>query len=195
VFVAAPRGNREHAEIDAMLLRRTFFPHAVGLGRAVEHIDGPGTPDEVRARLSASLLHLGCGVNASGGLELAGSAVLAPQEIAAGPPAATGGLAVLPPTASGATELTDALLESRFTGVISFREPVPARVAGLVYFLLYTFLVDQGCDAATAVAAVHRWLADPQRKPLEHAPAWLQDVAESDLDDPACRNTLIYHGV
>lgn len=105
VFIANPRGDRRQASMDALLLRRTFYPQSTGLGDTGENTSGPGTPDEVPARLGASLLHLGCGVTADGGLELAGSAVLEPSEITAGPSATAGGLAVLP-SANGVAALT-----------------------------------------------------------------------------------------
>lgn len=195
VFVAGPRGDREFAEADAMRLRRAFFPRAVGLGRPGGHFESVGTSDELRARLDASLLHLGCGVTPDGGLELAEGTVLTPSEIAAGPPAATGGLAVLPPAAEGTQELAEALLATRFTGVIGFRAPVPDHMAALLYFLLYSYLIGRSNDAVTAVAAVHRWLADPRRTPPEGMPARLYDAAKADLDDGAFRDALIHHGL
>jgi hypothetical protein len=196
VFVANPRGDRKQASMNALLLRRTFYPRSTGLGDTGENASGMGTPDEVRTRLGASLLHLGCGVTADGGLELAGPAVLAPAEIAAGPPAATGGLAVLPPAADGAAALTDAMLASRFAGVIRFRDAVPDDVASIVHLLLHSRLVDARSDPASAVAAVCSWLANPGRRLPDYLPSWLQARAgDPDLADPAYRDALVYHGV
>ena len=198
VFVADPRGDRPAAGGDALVLRRTFFPRSTGLGHTVEGCDGAGTPDEVVAHLEASLLHLGCGVTADGDLELADGAVLTIATITAGPGAPTGGLAVLPPPRSageGTAALVDALLASRCTGVIRFREPVADPVASLVYFLLYTRLVDERRDPADAVAAVRRWLADPDRTPPEHLPPWYTaTLADPDLPGLAARDVLVHHG-
>lgn len=196
VFVANPRRDRQQASMDALLLRRTFYPRSTGLGETVENVDGDGTSDEVRARLDASMLHLGCGVTADGGLELAGPAVLEPARIGAGPPATAGGLAVLPPAATGAAALTDALLASRFAGVVRFRDTIPNDVASLVYLVLHAQLVDSGSDPASAVAAVRSWLADPHRTPPDYLPTWLEARArDPDLADPPYRDALIYHGV
>ena len=195
VFVANPRGDRRHASMDALLLRRTFYPGSTGLGDTGETTSGPGTPDEVRARLGASLLHLGCGVTVDGGLELAGSAVLEPSEITAGPSATAGGLAVLPST-DGAAELTDALLARRFVGVVRFRGAVPDDVVSIIHLLLHARLVDAGEEPAAAVAAVRRWLADPDRSAPEYLPSWLEDRArDHELADPAYREALVHHGV
>jgi hypothetical protein len=196
VFVTNPRHDRKQATFDAMALRRTFYPRSTGLGETAENVDGAGTPDEVRTRLNASMLHLGCGVSVEGGLELAGPDVLGPAEIAAGTPAEVGGLAVLPPTATGAAALTEALLASRFVGVIGFREPVPDLIASLMYFLLHAHLVDEGRDPASAVKAVRSWMADPHRKPPDHLPAWCEAMAaDPDMDDPAYWGPLIHSGV
>jgi hypothetical protein len=193
VFVANPRGDRQQASMDALLLRRTFYPRSTGLGRTVEHVDGDGTPDEVVARLDASLLHLGCGITPDGALELAGPDVLGTARIAAGPPATAGGLAVLPST-EGAAALTDALLASRFAGVIGFREAIPDDVASLIHLLLHSRLVDAGSDPASAVEEVRRWLADPDRTPPEFLPPW--SVARASEPDLArYRDALMHHGV
>jgi hypothetical protein len=193
VFVANPRGDRRGASMEALLLRRTFYPRSTGLGDTGENASAAGTPDEVRGRLDASLLHLGCGVTADGGLELAGPAVLERAEIEDGPPAATGGLAMLPP-ADGAAALADALLATRCTGVVRFRDAVPDDVAAIVYFLLHDRLVDAGDDPAEAVAAVRRWLADPGRTPPDLLPPWLTARAgEPDL--ATYRDAVVLHGV
>ena len=202
VFVADPRGDRTAAGGDALVLRRTFFPRSTGLGRTLEECRGAGAPDEVSTRLGASLLHLGCGVTADGDLALADGALLTATAIAAEPPARTGGLAVLPPpedTSDGATAgmaaLTDALLASRSTSVIGFREPVDTPIASLVYFVLYTHLVDEGRDPADAVSAVRRWLADPHRTPPEHLPSWYEAILDGgDLSGLAARDALVLHG-
>ena len=135
VFVANPRGDRRGASMEALLLRRTFYPRSTGLGDTGENASAAGTPDEVRGRLDASLLHLGCGVTADGGLELAGPAVLERAEIEDGQPAATGGLAMLPP-ADGA----DGAGRRPPGDAVHGGGPLPGRGArrrrSIVYFLL-----------------------------------------------------------
>ena len=196
VFVANPRGDRQQATMDALLLRRSFYPRSTGLGETVENVDGAGTPDEVRARLDASLLNLGCGITADGGLELAGAGVLDATVIAEEPPATSGGLAVLPPTPAGGEALTEALLASRFADVIRFRDAVPDDVASIVSLVLHAELVDARCAPATAVARVRSWLADPHRSVPGHLPPWLETRAgDPDLADPAYRDALVHHGV
>jgi hypothetical protein len=181
--------------MDALLLRRVFYPRSTGLGDTGENASGRGTPDEVCARLGASLLHLGCGVTADGGLELVDSSVLEPSEIMAGPPATAGGLAVLPP-AEGAEALTDALLTSQCAGVVRFRGAVPDDVVSIIHLLLHSRLVDAGEQPAVAVAAVHGWLADPDRSAPDYLPSWLEARArDPELADPAYREALVHHGV
>jgi len=95
----------------------------------------------------------------------------------------------------GMHALTDALLASRSTSVIGFREPVDAPIASLVYFVLYTHLVDEGRDPADAVSAVRRWLADPHRTPPEHLPSWYEAILDGgDLSGLAARDALVLHG-
>ena len=196
VFVANPRDDRPAVSRDVLLLRRRFYPGSTGLGRTGAAADGDGTPDDVRRRLDASLLHLGCGVTAGGGLELAGPAVLDTAAIAAGPPAQRGGLAVVPSTPHGADALTDALLASHFTGVVRFRHPVPDDVASITQLVLHAELVDGRRDPAGAVAAVRRWLADPARTAPEYLSPWLEArAADPDLADPAYVDALVHHGV
>jgi hypothetical protein len=197
VFVANPRGDLAGASIEAMLLRRTFYPRSVGLGRTVDNIDGIGTPGDVLAHLDASMLHLGCQVTPAGALELAGPAELTPAEITAWTGAArrAGGVAVLPPTAAGAQDLAEALLAAGFVGVIGWRRAVPAAQASLILFVLHATLVDARLGPAAAVDEVARWMRDPRRK----APAYLPDeyaatMAATDLTDETYRGALTYRG-
>jgi hypothetical protein len=193
VFVANPRGDRPLASMTAMTLRRAHYPRAAGLGKLAEGGDADGTPDEVFARLDASMLHLDCGLTGDGGLELAGAAVLDAARIADGSPATEGGLAVLPPGAP--PELADALLAGRFRDVVRFRGPVTPEVASVIHLVLHAQLVDVGLDPAAAVAAVRRWLADPHRPLPEHLPPWLAArAADPELTDPAIRDALVHHG-
>lgn len=162
VFVANPRGDRESATVDALVLRRSFYPRSVGLGRLVDNADGAGTADEVRAALDASLLHLGCGLSSAGTLELAESTELDPVTIGG----VQGGLVILPTGAF--LPLADRLIEAGFTGVIGWRRPVPEWTAALMLFVLHAELVETGHGPAAAVRAVRRWARHPDidRLPL-----------------------------
>jgi hypothetical protein len=198
VFVANPRGDRESATIDAMLLRRTYYPRSVGLGRTVENVDGAGTPDEVLAHLGASMLHLGCGISATGALELAGAAELDPTAIArwTGKDPVLGGLAVLPPMPERFVALADALLAAGFTGVVGWVRPVPEPVAALMLFVLHAKLVDEGRPAAAAVLAVRQWMRDPVRKGLSYLPVgYTATAAGTDLTDRAYWTALVHRGI
>lgn len=155
VFIANPRGDRENATMEAMLLRRTFYPRSTGLGRLVESCDGPGTASEVRAHLNASLLHLACGITADGALELADSAELDLSGLSA----PHGGLVILPP--GYFLPWADTLIEAGFTGVVGWRRPVPEHIAALMLFVLHTELVDNGRSPAAAVRAVRHWYHRP----------------------------------
>jgi hypothetical protein len=175
VFVANPRRDRDRATMDALLLRRAYHPVSAGLGSTVEDVTGAATPDEVAARLDASLVHLGCGITPAGALELAGGTELPATRIAEPPAGArTGGVVLLPPAPAGTPALVDALLARGVSDVIAFREPVPDRVASLIYFLLHGRLVDEGLEPAQAVASVHDWLTDPERTVPEFLPADLR---------------------
>ncbi|GAA2634568.1 hypothetical protein GCM10010399_78990 [Dactylosporangium fulvum] len=169
VFVANPLGDRDTATVEAMVLRRIFHPHSIGLGHTVEQIDGPGTAADVLARLpGTSLLHLGCGITDS--LQLAGPSRLTPEEIR---DAGSGGLVVLPADSAGqpGTEaLAAAFLDAGMTGVVGWLRPVPAPAASAMMFMLHTKLVDEGLDPAAAVHAVRQWTRDPHRAVPPHLP-------------------------
>lgn len=197
VFVANPRGDQGQATFDALLLRRTFYPSSTGLGQLVEDVKGAGTPDEVLAHLDASMLHLGCGINESGALELAGPAELAPQLIAANASedqAAGGGVAILPPMREGFPGLADALLTAGFTSVIGWREPVPQPTAAVVIFLVHGQLVEERLLPAEAVAAVRRWMRDPNRKVPAYLPGNYAATLHSELNDHYSQ-ALVHRGI
>ncbi|MEZ0107692.1 hypothetical protein ABH920_001684 [Catenulispora sp. EB89] len=155
VFVANPRGDRMPAAVETMLLRRSFYPHSVGLGGLIEAADGAGTAKEVRARLEASVLHLACGVTESGALELADSTELDLTDVEV----EHGGVTVLPP--DHFQPLADILLAAGFTGVVGWRRPVPEDFGAVAYFLLHTELADVGRAPAAAVRAVREQLRAP----------------------------------
>ncbi|MFI5911027.1 hypothetical protein [Dactylosporangium sp. NPDC051541] len=187
VFVADPRGERgglEWASVETMLLRRLLYPRSIGLGHTVEYVDGPGTADEVRAHLGASMLFLGCGIAPPGVLRLAGPTELDLTTLTGAP---SGGLAILPPL-EGFPAVADALLAAGFTGVVGWRRPVPAPVATALLFLLHLRLVDDGLAPAEAVRAVraHVCAADPKPVPGlpdHHAATLAAGDASEYLDD------------
>ncbi|WP_320064878.1 CHAT domain-containing protein [Micromonospora sp. RTGN7] len=195
MLVVDPRGGHDNASL--VRLCRRLYPRAVVLGRADGGSDGPGTPEEVRRRLDASMLHLTCGVSATGALELAGPADLDPASITGWTTrtATEGGLVVLPPTGDGSVPLAEAFLAAGFTGVVGWARPVPRPVATLMLAVLHTGLVRGGLRPAAAVRAVRRWLASPNRRtPAGLAPAPM-DVAGPTLADPAYRSAMVYHGI
>ncbi|MEU4222385.1 hypothetical protein [Actinoplanes sp. NPDC026623] len=196
VFVANPRRDRDAATMDAIALRRAFYPRSTGFGLTVDGVDGRGTPDEVAAHLDAPVLHLGCGITADGALELADLAELPIERVAAPAGGEAGGVVVLPPDPTGTPALIDALLARGAVDVIAFREPVPDRVASLVYFLLHAGLVDGCLDPAAAVDAVRRWMRDPARELPDLLPAAHRASArDTDLADPRFWRPLVCHGV
>ncbi|HEU5334042.1 MAG TPA: hypothetical protein VFU73_14785 [Actinocrinis sp.] len=195
VFVANPRGDRMADAADVMLLRRTFYPRSQGLGRLIEDSDGAGTPDEVRAALACSVLHLACGVSPTGALELAGGTELDFAHCDAvdfgtvhldtvdlgAADAAGGGLAILPP---GCLQpLADRLLALGFGDVIGWRHPVPEPIASLMLYLLHAELADNGRSPATAVTRVRRWARDLDRQNPPPLPAGYVERLAQARDD------------
>ncbi|MET7426018.1 hypothetical protein [Dactylosporangium sp. NPDC005555] len=197
VFVADPRGDHEPAGVEAMLLRRIFYPRSTGLGRTIEYIDAAGTADDVRAHLNGSLLHLACGITPAGALELANGTELPLTQL---PPVTGAGLVVLHPPRQGTTPATlriaDQFLTAGFTGVVTWRHPVPDPVAALMLFILHTALVQDGLPAHAAVGSVRAWLADPTRATPDDLPTFYASAATTvDLTDPAFRSALIHRGI
>ncbi|WP_117672034.1 hypothetical protein [Micromonospora sp. MW-13] len=195
VLVVDPRGG--HDEAGLVRLCRRLYPRAVVLGRADGGSDGPGTPEEVRRRLDASMLHLTCGVSVTGALELAGPADLDPAAITGRTTrtATEGGLVILPPAGDGSGPLAEAFLAAGFTGVVGWARPVPRPVATLMLAVLHTGLVRGGLRPAAAVRAVRRWLASPDRRtPAGLTPAPM-DVTGPALADPEYRSAMVYHGL
>jgi len=186
LFIANPRGDRMPAAVETMLLRRSFYPHSVGLGGLVEAADGTGTPQEVRARVDASLVHLACGVTEAGALELADSSELDPAGIVV----EHGGLVILPP--DHFQPLADILLAAGFTGVIGWRRPVSDDVAAVAYFLLHTELADVGRAPAAAVRAVRKQLRELDPASLPALLAARFEAAHTSGED---WRSLVYRGV
>jgi hypothetical protein len=202
VFVANPRGDRETAGVEAMLLRRLFHPGSTGLGRTVEHVDGIGTPAEVNANLAtAAIVHLGCGVRRTGrpALELVTTDGPADLEITPGDAGREGGIVVLPADSAAPPhhpdEIAAALLAAGPAAVVGWLHPVPDAVAALMLMLLHATLVDVGAPPAQAVNAVQRWMLDPHRKPVDGVPpGHLNAVDGVDLTDPALWGALYHRG-
>jgi hypothetical protein len=187
VFLANPRGDREWATVEAMLLRRTFYPRSRGFGRLIENADGPGTPEEILAAAeAASLLQIACGITTGGALELAREAELDFTGVAV----SQGGLVVLPP--GHLLPLADVLLAAGFSGVIGWRNPVSDVTAALATFMLHVELVDRGRTPAEAVREVRRWFRRPDTTML---PLLLvgQAAALDDVDGTEWMS-LVYRG-
>lgn len=191
VFVTNPRGDREAASVDALLLRRSFYPRSTGLGRLIEAADGAGTADQVRAALGASLLHLACGLTDGGALELADAAELDlagldPSE----PDTPRGGLVILPPGVFLPT--ADLLLAAGFGGVIGWRHPVAKPTASLMLYLLHAELAEAGRGPAAAVREVGRWVRRPDPAALPRLLARSAERPESMREEDW--SALIYRG-
>jgi len=187
VFVA----TRDQPSFDVLVLRRTFYPRSVGLGQTIENVDGPGTADDVRAHLTASVLHLDCPVDAAGALQLAGPSTLAPADLpTAG--AAAGGVVILPNGDYEFPRLADAFLAAGCVAVIGWRRRVPEPVATLMLLLLHAELADRSRNPADAVLAVRDWLTDPDRAVPSYLP--IGKVA-TELADPGYAAALVHRGV
>ncbi|SCE68663.1 CHAT domain-containing protein [Micromonospora purpureochromogenes] len=188
VFVVNPRGDRDAAMAEVMVLRRLFYPRSVCLGRALEPVDAVGGPEDVRKHLAAaSVLHLACGLDGTA-LQLAGGEVLDLASVSG-----ARGLVVL--SAPGGSDLVPALLDVGFTGVIGWRWAVPASFAALALFLVHLELVDGRRPPAEAVGVVQRWMLDPDRIVPPYLPgAHLSTVTATDLTRPALWAALAYSG-
>ncbi|WP_203712743.1 CHAT domain-containing protein [Asanoa siamensis] len=184
VFVVNPRGDRDPAMAEVMAVRRLFYPRSACLGRALEPVDGAGTPDDVRGRLpGASVVHLACGLRGTS-LQLAGDGSLDAAAVRG-----AGGLAIL-------TEgWAPALLDAGFAGVVGWQWQVPPQVAALALFMLHLHLVDRGEPPAAAVNAVQRWMLDPARDlPPFLTAGHLHTIATTDLTSPTLWAALAYRG-
>lgn len=204
VFVVNPRGDREAATFDALVLRRMVYPRSVGLGRVVEDAHGSGTPAEVLAHCGASVLHLACGIRTTGrvALELVDGAAPATLDLAAiaarlrdASGSTTGGLVILPPDAGydRAPALPDCLLSGGFSGVVGWLWPVPDPVAALMLFVLHTYLVNDDAAPADAVRAVHQWMRAPARA-ADLPPVYAAALADVDTADPRYWAALCHWG-
>ena len=188
VIVADPRGDRPQATAAAEVLRAALYPTAAR----------PTTVATVREHRRASMLHLDCGVTAGGDLELADGSRLGPRQLAAPDPRTgrSGGLAVLPPIVDGAAPLTNALLATHYSAVIGWRSPLPGHLTAAVTYVLHQHLTGPDHNAASAVRAVPRWMADPHRKPPAGLPGAYEPAARStELADPAYANALMLFGL
>lgn len=186
VFIADPRGRREWSAVETMLLRRAFYPQAVGIGALIEDCDGPGTAEDAAERIAcASLLHLACEVDERGLLELADGTKLDVSTVTAEP----GGLAVLP--AGCFTPLADTLIGVGFAGVVGWRRPVPEIDAAVVTFVLHWHLVEQGLPPVDAVHRTNEWSAKPD---LSILPPLLTAHMDASSASEAYRDLLVYRG-
>jgi hypothetical protein len=213
VFVANPAGDRDRATVETMVLRRMLYPRSTGLGRTVEQVDGAGTPDEVLAHLpgpagpGASLLHLGCAVRTTDPAALGLAPGTGPAWLDLGrvtargrehppDPGPGGGLVVLPADAgadpAGLLAVADALLDAGMGGAVHWLRAVPPSVATLVLYRLHEYLVDDRMSPPDAVAAVRRWMRDPDRQPPRCVPAG--DRVDDDLTDPSMWGALVFRG-
>ncbi|WFE95380.1 CHAT domain-containing protein [Micromonospora sp. WMMD987] len=187
LFVVNPRGDRDHEMAEVMAVRRLCYPRSVCLGRALEPVEGTGTPDDVRKHVStASMVHLACGLRGTE-LHLADGEVLDVATVGG-----AGGLLMLSESTAGPGP---ALLDAGFVGVVGWRWAVPAPVAALALFLVHLELVEHRRSPAAAVAAVQRWMLDPDRTlPPSLTGSHRNTVTTSDLAGPALWAALTYSG-
>ncbi|WP_326550524.1 CHAT domain-containing protein [Micromonospora sp. NBC_01813] len=199
LFVVNPRGDRDSEMVEVLMLRRLFYPSSVCLGNALEPAEAAGTRNDVLARLpSASLVHLACGLSRDGRteLQLADGEVLTAPAIRSLGRVVGGGLVVLAePGADGFQTDAAVFVDAGFTGVIGWQWPVPAPFAALALFMTHLMLVDYRLPPASAVAAVHRWMLDPDRSlPPFLTGAQLNTVATIDLTRSSLWAALAYRG-
>lgn len=199
LFVVNPRGDRDAEMVEVLLLRRLFYPSSVCLGRGLEPADAAGTRDDVLARLpGASLVHLACGTRRDGRTEvqLAAGGVLTAPAIRGLDRTVGGGLVVLAePGPDGFHADADVFVDAGFAGAIGWRWQVPAPFAALALFMTHLMLVDHRLPPAAAVAAVHRWMLDPDRTlPPFLTGAQLHTVSTFDLTRPSLWAALAYRG-
>jgi hypothetical protein len=193
VFVANPRGDREHAGLEAMVLRRIFHPNSAGLGRLIERADGAGTSADVEAHLpGASLMHINCGFHSTDD----GPALeLSQADLPLAHIQGLAGLAILADASSDSTAAAEAMIDAGLTGVVWWRDPVPTPVASLMLFVLHGLLVDDGLPPAEAVHAVQRWMLRADRTPPTGLPiSYPGGLDGIDLTDPVYRGSLQYRG-
>jgi hypothetical protein len=183
LFVVNPRGDRDAAMADVMVLRRLFYPRSGCVGRALEAVDAAGTRDDLAARLpAASMVHVACGLEGTK-LQLAAGDVLD----------ATGrGLLIL---AEPADRPAEAFLDAGFSGVIGWRWAVPDRFAALAIFMTHLMLIDRRLPPAAAVNAVHRWMLDPGReRPSFLTADHLHTIGTTDVSRPSLWAALAHLG-
>jgi CHAT domain len=215
VLVAAPTGDLSGTVTEVVALWEAFYPDATVLGdlsslrdpAAPDDApgDGPGTPQEVLARLpgattvGASLLHLSCHAVAGETVEASHLTLTEPLSIrtvvehAAGRAVdAPGPLVVLSSCVSDVTRdhfdealtLATAFLASGAVTVVGSRWDVDdARTAALM-FAFHHFLLRQGRPPADALRLAQLWMRDPARAGLPDMPEALRgDVEAEDLTD------------
>lgn len=190
LFVVNPRGDRDAEMADVLVLRRLFYPRSACIGRALEAVDGSGTPDDLLRRLpGASLVHLGCGLRGTE-VELAGEQAF---DLAAAPGS---GIVILTESGvEGFGPTAERLLRAGYSGVIGWHRPVPVSFAALALFMTHLMLVDHRLPASAAVAAVQRWMLDPDRELPPLLPGVHQHTVDTlDLTRPALWAALAYHG-
>ena len=211
-FVVDPCGDGTSGPAAAAVLRRTFYPRAIGLGRGDEWAYGRGTPDDVLAQLpgpgrpGASMLYLDCRLRPAGepALELEGYGGPAPLEASRIAPRehgdnADGGLVVFSSASGTSYEgwgcIADAMVAAGASGVIGWRWPIAAPIAALMDYVLHTELVSRRRPPADAVAEVRRWMLDPARRIPAGLPwHYVARAGNTDLTDPRFWGALCYRG-
>jgi hypothetical protein len=199
VLVASPAGHLRWPALEVDAIGSAFYPDAVRLGPPGDAgFDGPATPDEVLARMSASgqpaVLYLGCHAYAGDtpdqsrlllyGGDLPVSQILARTRMRE--PGSPGGLAILAACTTDFTvaehdealTLASAFLAAGARGVIGSRWEVPDVHTAMLMFMLHHHLNKHpDDDAAEALRAAQLWMLDPHRRVPATMPAALATQA------------------
>lgn len=222
VLVANPSGDLPIAGAEAREIQRRYYPGAVLLGRPKSIAAGPGTAQDVLARLPgglatcATLLHLGCHAQVAGSLAesyllLAGDERLTIARIVAQAQGrdkrAPGFLAVLGACMSDladvehdeALTLASGLLAAGASGVIGARWRTRDLETATLMIMFHHF-INQTEEAsarkpADALRLAQLWMLDQNRAALSGLPVLLADgSALPELADPHSWAAFTYQG-
>jgi tetratricopeptide (TPR) repeat protein len=192
LIVGDPRGDLNFAGIEARAIRAAFYPHGTYLGHPREDSAGAGTPDQVRAWVTAaqgpSLLHLACHARSDpkrpsgANLSLAGGALSAADLVEATRLSKLTiervFLAACTTNTAGedydeAFSLATVFLAAGAHTVFGSLWPVSDMQTSLLMFMVHYYLNIEVKDPMDALHAAQQWMIDPHRQPPSAMPAAL----------------------